>query len=148
MLRLNLKTEPYWMDLPGKVKVKVRPVSTAIMSAAQSIALEQYRKLMEEKGLDGENDAMRKGISESILVKSLAGLAIIEWDGVLQADGEKPAAISEKTISDLMDIWVVAQDFLQKYVTQVKILETEGNSSAPAVSGTSAEEARTAKGAA
>ena len=148
MLKLNLKTEAYWIDLPGKAKVKVKPISTAVMSAAQSMALENYRQLVDSGELDPANDALRKGMSESLLIKALARLSIIEWEGVLASDSDDLAPINDKTVSDLMDIWLLAQDFLKLYVTQFKLLETEGNVSAPAANGTSAAVALTAGSAA
>jgi hypothetical protein len=148
MLKLNLKTESYWLDLPGKVKVKVKPITTALMSAAQSMAVDQYRKLVESGQVDAQNDSVRKGVGESLLIKALAQLAITEWEGVLAADSDAPAPVTEQNVSDLMDIWLIAQDFMKAYVTQFSLLETEGNVSAPAANGTSAAEAPTAASAA
>ena len=148
MLKLDIKTEPYWIELPAKVRVKVKPVSTAIMSAAQSMALDNYRQLVESGELDPANDALRKGMSESLLIKALARLSIVEWEGVLAADNDNLAPINDKTVSDLMDIWLLAQEFLKIYVTQFKLLETEGNVLAPAANGISAAEALTAGNAA
>jgi hypothetical protein len=148
MLKLNLKTESYWISLPGKIRVKVKPVSTAIMSTAQSMALASYRQLVDGGELDPANDALRRGTSESLLIKALAQLAILEWEGVLAADNDDPAPVNDQTISDLMDIWLVAQEFLKAYVTQFTLLETEGNVSAPAANGISAAAALTAGNAA
>ena len=144
MLKLDLKTEAYWIDLPAKVRVKVKPVSTAIMSAAQSMALDNYRHLVESGELDPANEALRSGISESLLIKALARLSIVEWQGVLAADSDDLAPVNDKNVSDLMDIWLLAQEFLKAYVTQFKLLETEGNVLAPAANGISAAEALTA----
>ena len=144
MLKLNLKTEPYWIDLPAKVRVKVQPITTAIMSAAQAMALVNYRQMVDRNQIDPANEHLRKGSSESLLIKALASLAIIEWEGVLAADNDDVAPANEQTISNLMDIWLIAQEFLKDYVTQFKLLETEGNVSAPAASGISAEEAHIA----
>jgi len=36
MLALDLPVEPYWLDLPRGVRVEIRPVTTAVMAAAQS----------------------------------------------------------------------------------------------------------------
>jgi hypothetical protein len=38
MLTLDLPTEPYWLDLPRGVRVEIRPVTTAVMAAAQAAA--------------------------------------------------------------------------------------------------------------
>ena len=36
MLTLDLPAEPYWLDLPRGVRVEIRPVTTAVMAAAQA----------------------------------------------------------------------------------------------------------------
>ena len=36
MIRLGLKSEPYWLDLLPGVRIKVRPFGTALFFAAQS----------------------------------------------------------------------------------------------------------------
>ncbi|MDE3017057.1 MAG: hypothetical protein KGI29_09100 [Pseudomonadota bacterium] len=148
MLKLDIKTEPYWIDLPSNVRIRVKPISTAVMSAARALSLADYRLMVDSGELDPANDAQRKGASDSLLIKALARLSIIEWTGVYDAAGVAPAPVSDQNISSLMDIWLVAQDFFNVYVTQISLLETEGNVSAPAANGTSAAEALTAGSAA
>jgi hypothetical protein len=150
MLRLNLKKEPYWLELPAEVKVKVRPLSTAIMSAAQSSVIKQItdwrqeRKSRLEIGADAgdlpdvDDEETRLGLSESMLIKALARGAIIEWQGVLIAKGDAPASVNDQAVNDLMDIWFVAQEFWKQYTNSLTLLEAEGNGSGLAVSGTSA----------
>lgn len=142
MLKLNLKTEPFWISLPGKIKVKVTPISTAIMSAAQSNARIDFMALEEQQG--AIDSGLRGGINESMLIKAMARLAIVEWDGVYLADGETVAPVKRETIDQLMDIWLVAQDFFKEYVTQLRLVEFEGNDLAPAANGTSVAVAHTA----
>ena len=36
MLPLDLPAEPYWLALPRGVRVEIRPVTTAVMAAAQA----------------------------------------------------------------------------------------------------------------
>ncbi len=134
MIRLNLKKEPYWLDLPSEVRVLVRPLSTAIMSAAQSMVIKQIKALQAENNL--ENEQIRLGLSQSLLIKALAVAAITEWEGVFLPEGEEIAAINEQSICDLMDIWFIGQEFWEKYTTSFFLLETEGNGSRPAVHGT------------
>ncbi|WP_211849929.1 hypothetical protein [Neoroseomonas eburnea] len=38
MLTLDLPAEPCWLDLPRGVRVEIRPVTTAVMAAAQAAA--------------------------------------------------------------------------------------------------------------
>ena len=142
MLKLNLKTEPFWIPLPGKIKVKVTPISTAIMSAAQANARIDFMAMEEAQGVVDAD--LRGGISEALLIKSMARLSIVEWEGVFLSDGVTIAPIERKTVDQLMDIWLVAQEFLKEYVTQLRLLEFEGNVLAPAANGTSAAEAHTA----
>ena len=136
MLKLNLKTEPYWIDLPGTVRVKVKPVSTALMSAAQASATAAYNALIERNETDVDDDALRKGLTESLLVKALGKFAIIEWENVFKADGEAPAELNDANVEQLLDFWVIADEFLKRYVSQIALVQSEGNVSAPAANGT------------
>ncbi len=136
MLKLNLKTEPYWIDLPGTVRVKVKPVNTAIMSAAQASASTNYNKMVDRGETDVTNDALRKGLSESLLVKALGKFAILEWENVFKANGDAPAEVNDINIEQLLDIWVIADEFLKTYISQMSLIVTEGNVFAPAVNGT------------
>jgi len=150
MLRLNLKKQPYWTDLPAGVRVKLRPLSTAIMSAAQSCVIKQItgwrRECISrlEAGADigdipdVDDEETRLGLSEALLIKALARGAILEWQGVLTGDGDAPAAVSDQAVNDLMDIWFIAQDFWKHYTDSLFLLEAEGNASRPAANGTSA----------
>jgi len=143
MIRLNLKKEPYWLDLPSDVRVLVRPLSTAIMSAAQSMVIKQIKAQQAENNL--ENEQIRLGLSQSLLIKALAIASITQWQGVFLPEGEELAAVSEQSICDLMDIWFIGQEFWEKYTTSFFLLETEGNGSRPAVHGTLAAGQDTAK---
>lgn len=134
MIRLNLKKEPYWLDLPSEVRVLVRPLSTAIMSAAQSMVIKQIKALQAENNL--QNEQMRLGLSQSLFIKALATGAIIEWEGVFMPEGDALAVVTEQNICDLMDIWFIGQEFWEKYTTSFFLLENEGNGSRPAVHGT------------
>jgi hypothetical protein len=136
MLKLNLKTEPYWIDLPGTVRVKVKPVSTALMSAAQASAAAVYNTLVERGETNVDDDALRKGLSESLLVKALGKFAIIEWENVFKADGDAPAELNDANVEQLLDFWVIADEFLKQYVSQINLVKSEGNVSAPAANGT------------
>ena len=46
MLTLDLTAEPYWLDLPRGVRVEIRPVTTAVMAAAQE---RMFRGIPEEE---------------------------------------------------------------------------------------------------
>ena len=42
MLTLDLPTTPYWLALPRGVRVEIRPVTTAVMAAAQVDTFQGY----------------------------------------------------------------------------------------------------------
>ena len=73
MITLNLKRENYWLDLISGVRVHVRPASTALVMAARVAALKEEAE---------------PALRSTALIKRLAQLAIIEWDGVGGEDGE------------------------------------------------------------
>lgn len=149
MLKLNLQKQPYWLELAADVRVHVRPLSTAIMSAAQAqvikkiVLMRDMRKslLAENKYVadlpDVDDEGVRLGLSEALLIKALARGAIFEWEGVLQPDNDAVAPICEQTVDDLMDIWFIAQEFWKQYTSSIALLEAEGNGSRPVANGTS-----------
>lgn len=143
MLRLNLKKEPYWMQLPASVRVKVRPLTTAVMSAAQSQVIRQIVAIREACKTDltlpdVDDEQTRLALSESLLIKALGRGAIIEWEGVMLPDSDALAPISDQTVNDLMDIWFMAQEFWKQYTNSLSLLDAEGNGSGLAPSGISA----------
>ena len=133
MIKLNLRKEPYWIDLPENVRVLVKPVTSAIMNASQSEVIKFHR----EKELS-------EGELQSDLVKALARSSIIKWENVTTSEN-KSAEVNKDNINELMDIWYIAQDFWNKYATNIFELEAEGKSSELCVNGTSQEETDTAK---
>ena len=143
MIRLNLQREPYWLDLPSNVRVCIKPLTSALMSAAQNSVIKEATRLRETNNLP-EDDSMRAGVSESLLVKALARNAILEWEGVLTADETKPAQVTDENVSELMDIWFIAQDFWRQYTKPLAMLAQEGKQSELSLGGTSAEAPNTA----
>ena len=70
MLTLDLPAEPYWLDLPRGVRVEIRPMTTAVMAAAQAAAA---RRLAAIRIADPDLDPdMSRGLSFAFLVKALA----------------------------------------------------------------------------
>jgi hypothetical protein len=115
MIRLNLKKEPYWLDLIPGVRVKVAPFTSAIMSAAStSPAL---------RALPPETD---QDMRFFVLTVEVAKLAILDWDGVGDEAGE-PAAVTPEGIAALLDIYQIARAFGVQYVTRGLLVSAEGN---------------------
>ncbi len=150
MLKLNLPKEPYWLTLPAQVELFVKPLTSALMQAAQAqavkelLALRELREQLQETGQDATHlpditdSDIRHSLSEIALTKALARLAILDWKGVLAGDADDLAPVTPEAVNELMDFWFIAQDFYRQYHATLTILEREGNGSRPAANGTSA----------
>ncbi len=114
MIRLDLKREPYWLDLPYDVRVRVRPATTAFVMAARVQTLRDAQ----------EDDSVAS--RSALLLKNLAVLAIMEWEGVGDADG-KPSDVTLDAVKAFMDLWPMANAFEQQYLTPALLLEQEKN---------------------
>ena len=126
MLRLNLAREPYWLDLGLGVRVRVEPLTTALMVAARSDPT--VRDLPE--GTRDDEIAV-------IFGKALAERAILDWEGVGDADGN-PTPVTPEGIAALLDIWPIFERFQMGYVAKGLELEAEKNASAPSPTGSMA----------
>ena len=126
MLRLNLAREPYWLDLGLGVRVRVEPLTTALMVAARG---------------DPAVRGLPEGTSDDeiavIFGKVLAERAILDWEGVGDADGS-PTPVTPEGIAALLDIWPIFEKFQIGYVAKGLELEAEKNASAPSPTGSTA----------
>ena len=126
MQRLALSPESEWVDLGRGVRVRVRPITTALVYAARKDpAIADL-----PAGADQEQIALVMG-------QSIARLSIVEWDGVGNEDGEVIDPTPE-TISALMEIWPLCQSFMRQCDDPVFTAEAEKKGSAPSPSGSSA----------
>lgn len=114
MIRLDLKREPYWLDLGHEVRINVRPATTALVMAARVTALK-------ESGADAD-----AGTRSAALIKKLAELAIMAWEGVGDSE-DKPAEVTPEAIAALMDLWPIADAFERLYLGPTLVLEQEKN---------------------
>jgi hypothetical protein len=126
MLRLNLARAPYWLDLGLGVRVRVEPLTTALMVAARSDPA--IRNL--SAGTPDDEIAV-------IFGRALAERAILDWEGVGDADGN-PTPVSPEGIATLLDIWPIFERFQIGYVAKGLELEQEKNASAPSPNGSMA----------
>jgi len=133
MLKLDLSNEPAWMDLGHGVRVKLRPLTTALMVAARNDPAVQA--LGEDAG--DEESALA-------FARALARVAVLDWEGVGDADGN-PIPVSPKAIDALLDIWPLFEAFQTGYVAKGLLLEQEKNASSPLPTGSSAGAMDTAK---
>jgi hypothetical protein len=118
MIRLDLKREPHWLDLGHGVRLHVRPCTTALMMAARAEVQRIHAPVQKEAQAAGERTAT--------LVKALARLSLLDWDGVGDADGS-PAALTPESIDALMDLWPIASAFENAYLATALLLDDEKN---------------------
>ena len=133
MLTLDLTNEPRWHDLTPGVRVRLRPLTTALMVATRS---------------DPDVEAVPDGTSDEeralIFAKALARRALLDWEGVGDAEGNVIDP-STAAIDALLDIWPIFEAFQLVYVSKGLLLEQEKNVSAPSPSGVSAGATATAR---
>jgi len=153
MLRLGLKTEPHWLDLlptraPGAVRVKVRPLTTAEYEAAKIHAGRAVRRLAEEAAErrmlgqvetalpDPDDEAAVLGLSQAYFLTGLAQAAIVEWEGVGDADGNELPP-TRANVARLMQVPFIAEAFATAYTAPYEGMFAEGNALPPSPDGTS-----------
>ena len=124
MLTLDLPVEPYWLDLPRGVRVEIRPVTTAVMAAAQAGSARRLGALRaSETDLDPD---MARGLAFAFLVKALARHAVTAWEGVGDTAGQ-PLPISPEAVERLMDMDEMAAAFWDRATGPVAAVALEGN---------------------
>jgi hypothetical protein len=119
MLTLDLTNAPQWCDLIPGVRVKLRPLTTALMVSA--------------RGDPAIGDLPEGAATEEaalVMAKALARRAILEWEGIGDADGS-PIEPSHEAIDALLDLWPAFEAFQTHYVAKALLLDAEKNASAP-----------------
>jgi hypothetical protein len=91
---------------------------TALMMAA--------RAEVQRTNVCSGTDVEAAGERTAALVKALARLAIQEWDGVGDADGE-PAQVTPEAVDALLDLWPIAEAFERLYLAPALLLDEEKN---------------------
>ena len=133
MLRLDLARAPAWLDLGHGVRLKLEPLSTALMIAARS-----------DPAIEALPEAASDETRSLVFAKAIARRAVLDWEGVGDADGA-PLTVSPEAIDALLDIWPLFEAFQLGYVAKGLALEQEKNASAPSPNGPSAGASGTAK---
>ena len=133
MIRLELSTEPKWLDLGRGVRVKV-------LQALSTVAARVWQE-MAEAGAFGEEPKVDAGVLE---VKAWARRVIVAWEGVGDAEGNviEPSPDAIDALMDLPWAWL---SFRAQYIAPLHALESEKNVSSPLPSGSSAGAMGTAK---
>jgi hypothetical protein len=139
MLTLSLPTGPYWLALPHGVRLRIRPVTTAVLAAAQARAQRDVEALCTEPPpdfVDLSDPDVARGVAFATLVKALARHAIVAWEGVGDVNGV-PLPFAADHAATLMDIEEMATAFWSAAMAPLDKVTTEGNASRPAPPGSS-----------
>ena len=121
MLKLNLSNESRWIDLAGGVKIKAKPLTSAMMLAARN----NPRVVAIAKGRVDEN-VVQDDVVALEVAKIIGGMVIEEWDGVGDAAGE-PVPVSQDWIDALFDLWPIFEAFQVNVVAGAMLVDAEKN---------------------
>jgi hypothetical protein len=113
MIKLTLHREPQWLAMPMGVRLKVHPLTTAIMVAART------DPAVRGIALGTPDDTIAVAFA-----KAIAARAIVEWEGVGDAEGNI-APVTPEGIEALLDIWPIFEAFQTGYVAKGLELEAE-----------------------
>lgn len=119
MLRLNLSTEPRWLDLGHGVRLLVEPLTTAIMLAARGDPT-----IVAAAG-DADGSASNEDLAR-IVAKAVARIVVKDWEGVGDEDGQ-PLPLTPEGIDALLELWPIFEAFQTKYIAGALILDAEKN---------------------
>ena len=133
MIRINLSPEPQWLDLGHGVRLQLLPLTTSLMVATRS------DPAVQELEADASNDSRA-----AVFAGALARRAIVDWEGVGDADGNV-LPVTPEGIDALLSLWPVFEAFNLHYVSRGMLLDAEKNGSAPLPTGTSAGATATAR---
>lgn len=127
MLTLNLKAEPYWMDLPRGVRVQVMPARASLMEAVRSEVLDaRLAGGVEDDAAEDDASDAPQSIPFLLWAKVMARQAIVAWEGVGDEAG-KAIAPSPDYIDALIEDDRVYVAWRDQYVIPALRVAEEGN---------------------
>ena len=125
MIRLNLTASPSWLTLAPGLRIKLTPLTTALMVSARADPVLE--------ALPGTATQEELALA---MAKAVARRAVLDWEGVGDDAGDA-VPISPEGIDALLEIWPVFEAFQTQYVAKGLILDAEKNVSAPLPNGPS-----------
>lgn len=126
MIKLDLTNAPRWLDLLPGVRLKLRPLTTALMVSARADPMVE--------ALPAEATTEELALA---MAKAVARRAVLDWEGVGDAEGN-PVGVSPEGIDALLEIWPAFEAFQAAYVAKGLLLEQEKNVSSPSPTGPTA----------
>ncbi len=133
MIRINLSPEPQWLDLGHGVRLKLLPLTTALMVATRS------DPAVQDLDVGASNDERA-----AVFAGALARRAVVDWEGVGDEDGIA-RTVTPEGIDALLSLWPIFEAFNLHYVSRGMLLDAEKNGSAPSPTGTSVGATATAR---
>jgi len=113
MLTLDLTNAPRWLDLLPGVRLKLRPLTTALMVSARADPAVE--------ALPPEATTEELALA---MAKAVARRAVLDWEGVGDAEGN-PVSVTPEGIDALLEIWPAFEAFQAAYVAKGLLLEQE-----------------------
>lgn len=133
MIRLNLTASPLWLTLAPGLRLKVAPLTTALMVSARA-----------DPAIEALPDTATQEELALAMAKAVARRAVLDWEGVGD-DAGNILPVSSEGVDALLEIWPVFEAFQTQYVAKGLILDAEKNVSAPLPNGPSAGATGTAR---
>ena len=133
MIRLNLTAHPSWLALAPGLRLKVAPLTTALMVSARA-----------DPAIEALPDTATQEELALAMAKAVARRAVLDWEGVGD-DAGNILPVSSEGVDALLEIWPVFEAFQTQYVAKGLILDAEKNVSAPLPTGPSAGATATAR---
>lgn len=121
MLRLNLSSEPRWLDLGHGVRLLVAPLTTAVMLAARSDPA-----IVAATADAGGDSAQSNDDLARIVAKAVAKITVKDWEGVGDEEGA-PLPLTPEGIDALLELWPIFEAFQTHYIAGALILDAEKN---------------------
>jgi hypothetical protein len=141
MFRLDIPSEPYWLDLPQGVRVKVRPLDAMVEAAARNSArsaLSAARAEIAERLAVGApvsdlpdlaDENLEVAFLKIEMARGLARYGMMEWEGVGDEDGTAPLPFNAERAARLASHPAIMDAFLLAYFAPVSAMAAEGNAS-------------------
>lgn len=126
MLKLNLTNTPTWFTLAPGLRLNLAPLTTALMVSARA------DPLIEDMPETASTEELALAMA-----KSVARRAVLDWEGVGDADGNV-VPVSPEGIDALLEIWPIFEAFQTDYISKGLLLDAEKNVYAPLPNGSSA----------
>ena len=133
MLTLDLTNAPRWLDLLPGVRLKLRPLTTALMVSARADPAVE--------ALPPEATTEELALA---MAKAVARRAVLEWEGVGDAEGN-PVGVTPEGIDAILEFWPAFEAFQAGYVAKGLLLEQEKNASSLSPTGPTAAAKTTAR---